>query len=91
MTTTDKRGLLATLGVGALLILCCAAPVLIAAGTLGALGGILSSPWLLAAGGALLLAALVATVLQVRGHSRSAGTSRSSDEDSCPPPHRRQR
>lgn len=56
MATTDKRGVLATIGVGVLLVLCCAAPVLIAAGALGVLGAWLWSPWVI---GAALGAALV--------------------------------
>lgn len=65
MTGSDKRGLLATLGFGALLVVCCAAfPVLLAAGTLGALAGVLPSSWLLAVAGALVVAALVVTVIR---------------------------
>ena len=44
MAATDKRGVPVTLGVGVLLVLCCAIPVLIAAGALGALGAWLGNP-----------------------------------------------
>lgn len=57
MSNSDTRGLLAGLGIGAALILCCAGPVLIAAGALGALAGIFSSPWLWAAAGVALVSA----------------------------------
>ncbi|MGH3907059.1 MAG: hypothetical protein ACRDTE_23210 [Pseudonocardiaceae bacterium] len=54
MATTDKRGVLATIGVG--VVLCCAAPALIAAGALGVLGAWLRNPWVI---GAAVAAALV--------------------------------
>lgn len=91
MTSTDKRGVLATLGVGAAMLVCCAAPVLLAASTLGALGGILTSPWLQAAGSALLLAALITTVARVRGHSRSTDDAPEASDNCCLPPHRDRR
>ncbi|GAA4888940.1 hypothetical protein H7X46_23280 [Pseudonocardia sp. C8] len=56
MATTDKRGVLATIGLGVLLVLCCAVPALIAAGALGVLGAWLRNPWVI---GAALGAALV--------------------------------
>ncbi|QGK68716.1 hypothetical protein GIY23_03355 [Allosaccharopolyspora coralli] len=89
MSDSDTRGLLAGLGIGAALILCCAGPVLIAAGALGALAGILSSPWLWAAAGVLLLAALLTTMLRVRSHSHSAGASPSEHTARTDAPHPR--
>jgi hypothetical protein len=86
VTGSDKRGLLATVGFGALLVVCCAAfPVLLAAGTLGALGGVLSSPWLLAAAGALVVAALVVTVIRIRGRPAARGESPDASTRCCPP------
>jgi membrane protein implicated in regulation of membrane protease activity len=80
MTDTDTRGLAATLGIGALLLVCCAAPFLIAAGALGALGAWLGSPWVIA-GAVLAALAVIATVW--RRHRRSHGADRC-----CPPPSR---
>ncbi len=49
---------LAVLGGGLLLVLCCAVlSTLIAGGALGVLGGVLGNPWLIGAGVTLMLAA----------------------------------
>ncbi len=37
-------------GIALLMVLCCAAPILIAGGALAGIGGVLSNPWLIAAG-----------------------------------------
>ncbi len=50
--------MLAVLGGGLLLALCCAVlPIVIAGGTLGVLGSALGNPWLIGAGMTLMLAA----------------------------------
>lgn len=82
MADTDKRGVVAALGVGALLILCCAAPALLAAGLLGGLGTWLGNPWVIAAA---VVAALV-VIWQVwtrhrRGNSGTSGGSSPPERD----------
>lgn len=71
MAATDKRGVLATFGVGVLLVLCCAAPALIAAGALGALGAWLRNPWMIGAA----LAAVLVVAWQVWTRHRRRHTS----------------
>lgn len=69
---------LGLVGVGAALLVCCAAPVLIASGTLGVLGGVLGNAWLIGAAVLLLLAAVGYTLhRRVRGEPPSC----------CPPGH----
>lgn len=69
-TPSPVRDVLAALGLGALLVVCCALPVLLAAGTLGALGGLLGSPWLLAGAAVLAMAAAVVTMARHRRAAR---------------------
>lgn len=80
MAATDKRGVLATLGVGVLLVLCCAAPSLIAAGALGALGAWLRNPWVIGAA----IAAVLVLVWQVRTRDRRGDTTGSHSDRSYP-------
>ncbi|WP_082981626.1 hypothetical protein [Mycolicibacterium mucogenicum] len=54
--------------------LCCAGPVLIAGGALAGVGGLLDNPWVIGAGVALLVTAVVAL------------SSRGKQGDSCCPP-----
>lgn len=68
----------ATAGAVALAVLCCAGPVLIAAGALGALGAFLRSPLVLAAAGIVFVAAVVWVLVRRRG-------TRSSGDVCCPP------
>ncbi|WP_201409475.1 hypothetical protein [Mycobacterium paraintracellulare] len=70
-------GVLVVVG-GAALVLCCAAPALIAAGALGVLGGALRSGWLIGAGVLMVLAAFS---YALRRHARRGGA-----PDCCPPP-----
>ncbi|GAB2882993.1 hypothetical protein GCM10027074_59330 [Streptomyces deserti] len=67
---------MAVAGIGAalLMIVCCAAPALIAAGALAGIGAWISSPWVIAA--AIVLAAAAVTVI-VRRLTRGG--------DCCPP------
>lgn len=74
-------GVGAGLGVAALvaaMVVCCAAPVLIAGGALGVLGAIVRSGWVIGAAAVLVLAGLAYTV-----HRRRVGRS----PDCCPSPH----
>lgn len=68
---------MAVAGVGAalLMIVCCAAPALIAAGALAGLGAWISSPWVISA--AALLAVVAVTLVVRRRKHRAA---------CCPPP-----
>lgn len=58
-------GLLAVAGGVLAMVACCAGPALIAGGVLAGLGGVLTSPWLLAAG-VLVVAAAVGYTLRRR-------------------------
>lgn len=79
---------MAAAGIGAalLMIACCAGPALLAAGALGAIGGFLGNPWVIAAA-VLVLAAAVTTVVRRRRGQRDAccpptgSTPRSTDRD----------
>ncbi|WP_157183180.1 hypothetical protein [Sciscionella marina] len=62
-----------------LLVLCCAAPALLAAGALGAVGAWLGNPWVIGSA-VLALVAVVALVWQ-RHHRRQD----SADPHCCPP------
>ncbi|ASU85870.1 hypothetical protein CDO52_26445 [Nocardiopsis gilva YIM 90087] len=70
------RSSLGVIGFAAAMALCCAAPVLIAAGGLGLIGALLADPYLI--GGALL--ALAATIWLIWARRRTGG-----DADCCPP------
>ncbi|MFD4190513.1 hypothetical protein [Amycolatopsis thermoflava] len=87
MTGDDNRdnrsglgGGLAAAGLGLLMVLCCAGPALIAGGALGALGGAVRNPWLIAAGVLMVLAAVGYALLR-RARRRSG----QNVEDCCPP------
>lgn len=88
MSNPDKRGLLAGLGLGAALLVCCALPLLFAAGALGALGGFFSSPWLWAAAGLVLAIALARTATRMRSRTTQDGSSSQARGDDCCPPQR---
>lgn len=60
------------------MVVCCAGPVLIAAGAFGVIGGWLRSPWLIGAALTLLAAAVLWTMARRRNGSDSA--------DCCNPP-----
>lgn len=73
---------MAAAGIGAalVLIICCAGPALIAAGALGAIGGFLGNPWMIAAAVLVLVTAVTAVVRR-----RRLG------RDACCPPGKRAR
>jgi membrane protein implicated in regulation of membrane protease activity len=56
-------------------IVCCAGPALLAAGVLGALGGFLGNPWVIAVAAAMLAAAV--TIVVWRRRAGRADCSRS--------------
>ncbi|MEU9279742.1 hypothetical protein [Streptomyces sp. NPDC048341] len=68
-------GALAAVGAGLVMVACCAGPVLLAGGALGALGGVLRNPWIIAAATAVVAAAIAVLV-----HRRRAGR-----RACCPP------
>lgn len=49
-------GLTAVAGAGLLMVVCCAGPLLVAGGALGAVGGALANWWLITVGAVVLLA-----------------------------------
>jgi mercuric ion transport protein len=65
----------AGIGAALLVIVCCAAPVVLAAGALATIGAWLANPWVIAAGAALLIAALTLAVRRRR-----------EGRDACHPP-----
>ncbi|MER6999191.1 mercury transporter [Streptomyces sp. NPDC000410] len=46
----------AAVGAGLVMVVCCAGPLLLAGGALGAIGGALASAWLITAGAVVILA-----------------------------------
>ncbi|MFF4500413.1 hypothetical protein [Streptomyces sp. NPDC001401] len=77
------RGVAAA-GIGAalLVIVCCAGPVLVAAGALGALGGFLGNPWVITAAALLLVAAATAAVRRRTGRDVHCPPTRSTKNSS---------
>lgn len=76
LTKTKREPSGAALGVGAVfaMVLCCAGPVLVAGGAIGAIGGFLASPVVIALGISLIVCALVAAARRAR-----------TEEDRCAP------
>lgn len=77
---SNRGGGLAMAGLGLLMLACCAGPALITGGALGVLGDAVHSPWLLAAGG-LAVAAAVGYILYRRARQRCGQAT----SDCCPP------
>lgn len=86
MSKSDTRGVLAGLGITAALVVCCALPLLLAAGALGALAGFFSSPWLWAAAGVAVVIALALTAARKRSHPSHTGEDSPRGGGCCPPP-----
>jgi hypothetical protein len=73
-TGGGSRGVLSTLGLILLPILCCALPLLIVAGALGGIGTVLGNPWVISGAGALLVGLLVWALHRRRtGRKRRSG------------------
>jgi len=66
----DGRGVLAGIGIGVAMVLCCAAPALVAGGALAAIGGFLGDPLVIAVG---IVGVAVAVPLVRRGHAARGG------------------
>jgi hypothetical protein len=77
---TSSTGELAGLGAGALVLLCCAAPVLLAVGLAAGLGASPRNPWLIGIGCAVVLAVIVCKATRIARHHRSRYA------DDCSPP-----
>lgn len=75
---TSTRELLAIVGGGLLVLVCCAGPALLAAGMLGALGGVLRNPVLAGVAGLVVAVAVGAVALRRAGH-------RAEQQPCCPP------
>lgn len=78
----SPAGILATIGVLAAAVLCCAGPALLAGGALSGIGGVLRSPWLIGIGALLIVGSLGYTLLRRVGRR---GEPRDADESCCPP------
>lgn len=76
LTKTKREPSGAALGVGAVfaMVLCCAGPLLLAGGAIGAIGGFLTSPVVIVLGVVLIVCALVAATRRTR-----------TEEDCCAP------
>lgn len=74
------------LGLGAVgaMVLCCAGPVLLSAGLLAGVGGLLRNPVILIGAGVLVLAAIAYPIARRSGVTRQPGPD--DDADCCPPP-----
>ena len=77
----SSAGIFTMLGVAGLAVLCCAGPALVAGGGLSAIGAGVRSPWLIAAGAVLVVAAVGYTL--ARHRRRSVGGAGS--DECCPP------
>ncbi|MCX4581536.1 hypothetical protein [Streptomyces sp. NBC_01481] len=71
-------GVAAVVGAGLLMVVCCAAPLLVTGGALGGVGGWLDNPWLITVGAVVLLTG-AAYALRCRARRRGARP-----EDCCP-------
>jgi mercuric ion transport protein len=71
------------LGVALLAVLCCAGPALVAGGALSAIGAAVRSPWLIAAGAVLVVAAAGYTL--ARHRRRHVGACAAGSDECCPP------
>ncbi|MGA5442337.1 mercury transporter [Streptomyces griseoincarnatus] len=72
-------GIAAVVGAGLLMVVCCAGPLLVAGGALGAVGGALASPWLITVGAVVVLAGIGYGLRCRARRRRGAGP-----EDCCP-------
>lgn len=83
---SSSAGIFAMLGVAGLAVLCCAGPALVAGGALSVIGGAVRSPWLIAAGAVLVVAAAGYTLAR---HRRRGVRDGAAGSDECCPPQTR--
>ncbi|MCQ6556839.1 mercury transporter [Streptomyces sp. C10-9-1] len=69
----------AVAGAGLLVVVCCAGPLLVAGGALGAVGGALASPWLITVGAVVVLAGTGYAL-----HCRARRRRGAGPQDCCP-------
>lgn len=79
----SSAGMFTMLGVALLAVLCCAGPALVAGGALSAIGAAVRSPWLIAAGAVLVVAAAGYTL--ARHRRRHVGACAAGSDECCPP------
>ncbi|MBZ9644828.1 hypothetical protein [Streptomyces sp. PSKA30] len=79
MNALDSTGVIAAVAAAVVMAVCCAGPLLVAGGTLGAVGGALANPWLITVGAVVLLAGAAYAVRCRARRRRGAGP-----EDCCP-------
>ncbi|WP_254792916.1 mercury transporter [Streptomyces sp. CC77] len=72
-------GMAAAVGAGLVMVVCCAGPLLMAGGALGAVGVALANPWLITIGAVVLLA-VTGYALRCRARRRRGA----GPEDCCP-------
>lgn len=72
-------GALALLGAALVMVLCCAGPLLLAGGALGAVGGELRNPWLITVGAGTALISVAYVLRRHAGRRRGVGPG-----DCCP-------
>lgn len=82
----SSAGIFTMLGVAGLAVLCCAGPALVAGGALSMIGGAVRSPWLIAAGAVLVVAAAGYTFAR---HARRGVGDGAAGADECYPPQAR--
>ncbi|MCP3818514.1 hypothetical protein NLX86_10405 [Streptomyces sp. A3M-1-3] len=75
-----RSGGVGLVAAGLLMVLCCAGPLLVGAGALGAVGGALRNPWLISVAAVVAVMA-VGYVLRCRAGRRRGAV----PEDCCPP------
>ncbi|MFF8844369.1 hypothetical protein ACF08N_16905 [Streptomyces sp. NPDC015127] len=72
-------GMAAFVGAGLVMVVCCAGPLLVAGGALGAVGGVLADAWLITVGVVVLVAG-TGYALRCRARRRRGAT----PDDCCP-------
>jgi predicted phage tail protein len=71
--------MLAAVGAALVMVVCCAGPLLVAGGALGAVGGALTNPWLITVGAVMVLAGTGYALTRQARRRRGAGP-----DDCCP-------
>jgi mercuric ion transport protein len=77
---SGRLGAWTVVGAAALMVICCAGPVLLAGGALSGAGAALRNPWLISIGALIVLAAPAWTVSRIARHRPH-----DSSDPCCPP------